>query len=91
MEKTKLIVEYLVAGILIMLSMMFLCLSFVDINLSCILKSSSDLTSPLINPAIVSTIFIAVAYAIGIVAEYIGDKLFEWLLDKIKKKRVIKC
>ena len=90
MEKTRLIVEYLVAGTLIMISMTFFCLSYLEINLSCLIKYSSELKSPFINPVIVSTIFIAAAYAIGIVAEFFGERCFEWLLVKIKKDRVTK-
>ncbi len=89
MEKTKLIVEYLVAGTLIMVSMLILYWSYVGIDFTKFSNYINGLKFPFKISVIVSTIFIAAAYALGIVAEFLGEKCFEWRLNQIKKKRVI--
>ena len=88
MDTTKLIVEYLVAGTLMLVSTLFAMTSWFPNDVKRILTSSAQQQTTFANPVIFATIFIALAYGIGIVSEYIAEQIFEGLLDNTKKKRM---
>ncbi len=88
MKTTVLIVEFLVAGTLVVLA--------VGVFLSCFFQSEmqraltwlnqyQDLAAPL-----ATIIFVAIAYSVGVLLESIGLELFEWKLDEIKTERMKK-
>ncbi len=88
MDTTKLIVEYLVAGTLMVVSTLFAITSWFPNDIRRILTSSTQQQTTFANPVILTTIFIALAYGVGIVSEYIAEQIFEWLLDSTKKRRM---
>jgi HAD superfamily hydrolase (TIGR01509 family) len=85
MKTTVLVVEYLVAGVLASLALTLLAASIFP-ELISDLKSlfaqheSLDAISP-----ILAVVFAALAYGVGLVAEFLGEKTFEWWLDRIKR------
>jgi hypothetical protein len=90
MDTTKLIVEYLVAGSLIVISTLFSISSWFPNDIRSLLNSSSLQQPILTNSVILATVFVALAYGVGIVSEYIGEQTFEWLFDRIKRRRMSK-
>ncbi len=90
MDTTKLIVEYLVAGSLIVISTFFSISSWFPSDIKSLLTSPFLQQPVFMNSAILAPVFIALAYGVGIVSEYVGERAFEWLLDRIKKRRMPK-
>lgn len=93
MEATRLIIEYLVAGTLTLISLFGLVISIFSNKVS-VLTTVSSPQSTLIqaildNEVILSTVFIALSYGIGIAIEYAGEQLFEKRLDRIKVERLL--
>lgn len=88
MKTSMLIVEYLVGGVLILLSVVFVVVSFKPDIINGILSSLKgcglELTDVFI---LLSTIFVAVAYTLGIFSEFFARETFEWLLDIVKKDK----
>ena len=78
MDTTKLIVEYLVSGTLTVVAILAVAASWFPNELGDLLdllESAPILT----NEVILTTVFIALAYALGIISEYVGEKSFESL------------
>jgi hypothetical protein len=88
MKTTVLIVEYLVAGILVLLALTLLAASiFPELisGLKSLFAQHESLDA--ISPTLV-VVFAALAYGVGLVAEFLGEKTFEWWLDRIKLNRL---
>jgi hypothetical protein len=86
MDTTKLIVEYLIIGILVVLSIVFLVFNISPQEFIPVV----DLMNP--NASLIGTtafiiILLPIAYGIGIVAEYLGMLLYEWRFNAVKEKR----
>ncbi len=93
MDTTKLIVEYLVSGALIVASTLFAIASWFPNNVRILLTSPNEQYPTFANEVILAfvlIIFIALSYGVGIVSEYIAEQTFEWLFDRIKRKRILK-
>ncbi len=92
MDKPKLILEYLIAGTLTIIAIYFLGTSLLPLlekgQDNGILSNINSNISFSNNPVIVSTVFLALAYSLGIVMEFIGKATFEWWLNKIKKDKM---
>lgn len=89
MKTSMLIVEYLVGGVLVLLAVGFLVVSFIPDVIKNILSSLKDY--PLQSTGVLillSTIFVAVAYTLGIFSELFARETFEWLLNIVKKDQL---
>lgn len=88
MNSTELIVEYLVAGTLTIVAILLVAVSFFP-NVMLGMLTVEALPEATLGAQIgLSMIFIATAYALGIVTEYVGERCFEWLLDRTKIRRM---
>jgi hypothetical protein len=85
---TTLIVEYLVAGTLTILAIILAVLSFFPGVALGGLRESLPERSTLAFLFGLSIAFLATAYALGILVEFLGERLFEWLLYLVKIKRM---
>jgi hypothetical protein len=72
-------VEFLVGGVLFLLSLVFL-LS-VGVTVPKLTKDEMDLLSA--NATLIATVFLSAAYAMGVVAESLARSPFEFLLDRV--------
>ncbi len=103
MKTTMLIVEFLVGGILVLLALIFFFSSSFFGNIFAILNILFQDQPPLSNflqnlyqflsqdtgaLLLFSTIFIAIAYAVGVFSGPLVRIFFEWMLDGIKKSRL---
>lgn len=91
MKTTMLIVEFLIGGILVLLALMFLAVSFFPDEVQQVFNNI-DLSQPLpvSTLLLLSTIFVAIAYTVGIFSEFFAREMFEWLLVRVRKKQVEK-
>jgi hypothetical protein len=88
MEATKLIVEYLVAGILMVVATLLAAVSWwFPSGINGLTPSVKPPTST--NDFILTAVFIALSYAVGLVSEYGGEKTFEWLSDRIRRRHMV--
>lgn len=87
MRTTMLLVEFLVAGILVLLALIFLGISMFPSKEQAILNLF-DQDFCLSAGALLATIFVAVAYPVGVFSEYLTRDLFEKFLDKTRMKRM---
>ncbi|MBU7012959.1 MAG: hypothetical protein HXS46_19935 [Theionarchaea archaeon] len=96
MKTTMLIVEFLVGGILVLLALIFLIGS---VFLGDILAIPRTLAQILYDPnqcqpqstgilLLLSTIFVAIAYAVGILLAPVAREMFEWMIRSVKKGRL---
>lgn len=88
LDTTKLIVEYLIVGILVSIAIIFLGVSILapaDLELFPALFSPDPLSS---NTVISALIFLPIAYGVGVIAEYVAMRLFETKADAIKLQRL---
>jgi HAD superfamily hydrolase (TIGR01509 family) len=88
MKTTVLIVEYLIAGILVMLALTLLIIGiFPDLSpqIEAMLGQHEALNAISLTLVIV---VMAVAYGVGILAQYLCERLFEWRLEQIKLERL---
>lgn len=86
MKTTAILVEFLVGGILVMLALVVLTFSFFPDQTIELLDDLNQYQS-LPMEILLTTIFIATAYAFGILSESIGLTIFEWKLNRIKYER----
>jgi hypothetical protein len=89
METTKLVIEHIIAGLLVLMGLILFTFSYfpTDMNNFILSLSSLDL-SILGNAPVLLVPFTALAYSVGIIFEYIGELLFSKLEDRIKKDRL---
>ncbi len=87
-KTTSLIIEYLVGGILVFLAIGFLILSLFPKLGQWILIHLNDLQSVPGKDTLFAAIFIAVAYGIGVISEFLGQIIFQGRLDRIKKQHL---
>jgi len=95
METTKVIIEYVIAGILMIFALVLLFMSIFSVTFDTIGKfiisiPSADKTSDIISSAnglISSICFLAVAYSLGVISEYMGMISLEWMIEREKKSR----
>jgi hypothetical protein len=90
MDTTKLIVEYLVAGTLTIVAIALVAMSFFPKVVPGTLTVQILEESTVAAQVGLATIFVALAYALGIVVEYVGERCFEWLMTRTKRKRMLK-
>jgi hypothetical protein len=86
MRTTMLYVEFLVGGILVLLALIFLGVSIfpsTEKPIMNLLEQKGHLSASIL----LSPIFVAAAYAIGVFSEYFTRSLFEDKLDEIKVMR----
>ena len=88
MRTTMLIIEFLVAGILVSVALLLCGVSFFPDQTSAIIENFSSV--PVSVQVLLGTIFVSIAYGVGIFSEYVGLSIFEGQLDRIKGKRMIK-
>ena len=90
METTKLIVEYIVAGVVILLALALLFAAIFPAELQVLISSAPDLqgSSTVVVAALLAIVLTSVAYGIGVITEYLGVITFEWLLERIKVIRI---
>jgi hypothetical protein len=86
MDTTKLIVEYLIIGMLVVLSIIFLAFSISPQMFTPIWSFLNPNESPVGTTAFI-IILLPIAYGIGIVAEFLGMLLLEWRFNIVKEKR----
>lgn len=91
MQTTKLIVEYIVAGIVVVLALGFLAFAIFPSEIEPLInglrKSSS---TDIVGAAIIALLLTSVVYGVGVISEHLGMLSFEWLLQQIKVKRIRK-
>lgn len=90
MKTTALIIEWLVAGVLILLAVISLVFSLFPVETRELLAGFGRLSSLLTNEVVLATIVTAIAYAVGVLSEFAGWIAFEWWLDRIKMSRLPK-
>lgn len=97
MRTTMLIVEFLVGGALLSLALIVCVVSFFPDEIQMIFHEVqvflSDLgiyESTFTVFLLFSTVFVAVAYTVGVFSEFIAREAFEWLFIRVKKKSVKK-
>ena len=96
MKTTMIIVEFLIGGILILIALSFCFASFFPGTVHDFsdyfnrFQSSFDEDTFLFAGALLSTVFVAIAYEVGILLEFIGLHTFEWRHDVVKKNRMRK-
>jgi len=89
-KTTVLIIEYLFAGILVLLALILLTIVLFPQLQSALGKlSGAHATLDAIAP-ILAVILTAIAYGTGLVAEFVGGEIFEWWLKRIKRVRLTK-
>jgi hypothetical protein len=88
MKTTALVIEYLVAGILTLVSLLLLNASLFPAELSTLLAWSRGMAASLAGAAF--AVVTALAYAVGVLAEHLGHRAFEWKLDSAKIERLPK-
>ena len=86
MRTTMLFIEFLMGGILVLVALIFLV--SVSPSKEQAIIDLFDENGCLSGGVLLSTIFVAAAYTIGIVSEYITRGLFEGKLDEIKINRM---
>jgi len=87
MKTTMLIVEFLVGGILVLLALIFLIGSvFLGDILAIPRTLAQDQSLPAGILLLLSTTFVAIAYAVGVFLEPFAREMFEWMLNGIKKE-----
>ncbi len=84
MKTTALFIEYMVAGTLILLAVIFWVVLFFPSYMETILIYLEGKSLPV--SVLLTTVFIAIAYGAGICTEVFGLWLFEWKHNRIKKK-----
>ena len=90
MKTTVLIIEYLFAGILVLLVLTLLAIVLFPQLQSTLGKLfSAHATLDAVAP-ILAAILTAIAYGTGLVAEFVGGEVFEWWLRRIKRVRLTK-
>ena len=89
MDTTKLIVEYLVAGSLMIAALLLAATSWFPSEMNTFITASAQQQAILSNEFILVALFFALAYAVGIVSEYAGERTFEWLLNRTKRERMV--
>lgn len=90
METTKLLVEYLVAGTITLIAIIAMALSVAPGQMQILFDKLGQLSPTVATELVVSVAAGAIAYATGIVSEYIGEQCFEWEIQLIKEKRITK-
>ena len=88
METTKLLVEYLVAGIVILVSFFFAMISIFPDEVILVLMEVTSNQEVWANTTVLAMVFIALAYSLGIVSEYLGERVFEKMFENIKNERM---
>jgi hypothetical protein len=91
METTKVLIEYVIAGVLVLLALAFLLASVFGLSLPDIAASLQGV--PISDKALditLSVCFLSVAYAVGVIAEYFGMESLEWLMNRVKRRRIVK-
>lgn len=88
MGTTKLTVEFVISGVIIVLALFLLAGSIFPIlgNTVALIESNSTWISA--NWALLAIIATSVCYGFGVISEYLGLITFEWLLDRVKEKRL---
>lgn len=87
MKTTSLFIEYLLAGVLVMVALVILAASVFPIQIKEILDYFEQYRSLPVS-VLLATLFVSIAYGIGILTEFLGFWLFEGFHDNIKKKRM---
>ena len=87
MRTTMLLVEFLVAGILVLLALIFLGISIFPSKEQAILDLFHQ-EYCLSAGALLATIFVAVAYPVGVFSEYLTRDFFEDKLEEIRMNRM---
>lgn len=89
MEITKRLIEFILSGILIILSLTFLFYCIFPKEVHSLLDQAEKSTSYIFNNATLATaLFTAISYAVGLVSENMVQNLFEGLLDKTKHNQI---
>lgn len=90
MKTTEIMVEFLIAGILILLSLLFCCMSWFPVELQTLFVHVVNSQSWLTSAPFLLVIFMSIAYGLGILSEFIGRAIFERMHDFVKKGRLQK-
>lgn len=95
MKTTMLIVEFLVGGILVSIALGFLFVSLFPGEAGTILDKATTVLCPDLSKdqlvgvfLLLSTIFVAIAYTVGVFSEPIARGIFEWILNRIKRRKM---
>jgi len=95
MKTTMLIVEFLVGGILVSMALVFLFVSLFPGEAGTILDKATAILCPYLNKdqpeglfLLLSTLFVAIAYTVGVLSEPIAREIFEWMLNRIKRRKM---
>lgn len=90
METTKLIVEYIVAGVIILLALALLFAAIFPEELQLLISYAPALqgSSTVVFAAMLAVVLTSLAYGIGVITEYLGVITFEWLLERVKVTRI---
>jgi hypothetical protein len=92
MKTTEVIVEFVIAGILVLISLLLLVEVCDPNSVSQFLTPIGDkIASPLLHQALLLAVLLSVSYGLGIFTEFVGRITFEyWSHNKTKKKRLAK-
>ena len=88
MKTTAIMIEFLVAGLLVFLTLFLLALSFFPGEMQLFLDQINKSQHWLAKAPFLITILISVAYGFGVLFEYLGVIAFEWIHKIIKRKRI---
>jgi hypothetical protein len=90
MDTTKLIVEYLIVGILVSLSLIFLGINIVDPAGVQSFATSFNASTLSTNAIVYGLVLLPVAYGVGVIVEFAALAMFDFGADKIKTVRLKK-
>ena len=90
MKTTVLIVECLFGGVLVLLALVLLIASLFPQPVGALGSLLSECEFFDSTWSILAVILGAVAYGVGLISEYVGGEVFEWLLRRIKRTRLAK-
>jgi hypothetical protein len=88
MKTTAIMIEFLVAGLLVLLALFLLALSFFPTEMQLFLDQINKSQHWLAKAPFLITVLISVAYGFGVLFEYLGVIAFEWKHEMIKRKRI---
>lgn len=87
MTMTAIMVEFLIAGILILLALLLFTMSLFPTETQIFFVQINEAQIQLVGLSLIITVFISVAYGFGVLFEYIGMVAFEWWFAIVKARR----
>jgi len=91
METTKLIIEYVVGGVVVSLALLLLAWSLFPAEvLEMVVSLNQSQSSLLTTGGVATALFAAVVYAVGVISEFVGESAFRRRFDRVRGERFAK-